>query len=79
MIHLYHSLVIGQEVEDEIMPIYGLYTFGARLVCGYFPTACKYAVGSTSTNDYEADNYERYDIVACKQPAGSSMRNALHY
>lgn len=79
MIHLYNLLLFTQKVEEEVMPSYALYTYGARYMCGYFPSICKYIVGSTSTNNYEADNYLRYDIVACKQPAGSSKRNALHY
>jgi hypothetical protein len=50
-----------------------------RVFCGLFGEVCNDLIGSITSADKDLDNYERYDVLAGHEPAGSSTKNIVHW
>jgi gastric triacylglycerol lipase len=50
-----------------------------RIVCGLIPSLCNDLIGSITSADKDLDNYERYDVLAGHDPAGTSVKNLKHW
>jgi len=47
--------------------------------CGIDSLPCGELVGFITNDDFRLDNYERYDVLAGHDPAGTSFRNVVHW
>ncbi|KAL4480400.1 hypothetical protein ABPG74_020916 [Tetrahymena malaccensis] len=63
----------------EIMPFNKIIRDLGIEFCGKFPLPCGKLVGAITSNDYRIDNYDRYDVLAGHDPAGTSFRNMVHW
>jgi gastric triacylglycerol lipase len=50
-----------------------------RVVCGIIPVLCGDLVGAIVSADKNLDNYDRYDVLAGHDPAGTSVKNLKHF
>jgi len=50
-----------------------------RVVCGHFALICGDIVGALVTADKNLDNYDRYDVLAGHDPAGTSLKNMMYW
>lgn len=63
----------------EIMPFTQAIKDVGIEFCGKFPLPCGKLVGAITSDDYRIDNYDRYDVLAGHDPAGTSFRNVMHW
>jgi len=50
-----------------------------RIFCGAFPLVCGDIIGAIVSADKNLDNYERYDVLAGHEPAGTSTKNIVYW
>jgi len=50
-----------------------------RVFCSTFAGVCGDLIGSIISADPKLDNYDRYDVLAGHDPAGTSTKNLLYW